>query len=156
MLLKKMREFIALDVSDKPGTSIKQRARARKIVISWSDDTAELSVVLTANVDAFNSENGAYGVRLQGAGIDTWSVELHGDNNSAVNPLTGQVILNRDTQNNETPAAWLARAEADPQKMQLQGDWLADLLHNPNLSVAALALGQMQAADAPPYNKFAR
>ena len=150
------RQFLSRVVSDKPGTggTIKQLARTRRIVLEWDDDTAELSVVLTAAVDLSANDNGSFGVRMPG--VTTTDVELHGDNESAVDPQTGVVLLNRDVAGGETQAAWLARAEADPRPLLLQGDWLAQLLDNPKVSIAALALGQLAAADTDPYNKFAR
>ena len=155
-LLRITREFLALDVADKPGTAgtIKQRARTRRIVLEWDDDTAELSVVLTAAVDLSAAENGQFGVRMPG--VTTPDVDLHGDNDSAVDPATGVVLLNRDVPGGETEAAWLARAEADERALMLQGDWLAGLLNNPKASIAQLAIGQLMAADTDPYNKFTR
>ncbi|MBJ6109451.1 hypothetical protein JAO73_10530 [Hymenobacter sp. BT523] len=159
MLTRTPRQFLSLPVADKAGTNglIKQTAVVRRIVLEWDPDTAELSVVQTNRLLLQANDNGQPGVHL--ATVQVPDVLLHGDNNSAVDPTTGEVWLNRDNvglPTEEPLAAWLARVEADPRQMELQGDWLEKLLHKPGTSIADISLGQLAAANQPPYNKFSQ
>ena len=153
-LIRNPRQFLQLDVSDKPGTggTIKQRSCVRRIVLEW-DDEAQLSIVQTCTRDLYAAENGGYGVRL--TNVVTTDVELHGDNHSAVHPLTGVVLLNRfEFDPEETQQAFEARVESDEREMELQGDWLMKHVRSGQFTIAQMSLSQLDAANKPPYRKF--
>jgi hypothetical protein len=147
-LLSITRSFIDVDVADRtPG--VKQRARWRKMIVTQDPLTGELVLELETWASQFADEAGAYGPALVGNGIVPYRVPLRGDNDTAVDPETGQVRYMRTT---ETPQQWLELLAAKPEPLLLQGDWFAGLMDK--MGITPLIRSFMEQANHPPFSKF--
>jgi hypothetical protein len=149
MLSQFTHSFIEIEVSDRaPG--IKQKARWRSMTPS-QDDAGQVSILVTVEVRLYEDVAGAYGPELTGNGLHPYQVTLVANNDTAVDPTTGEVLIVRQLQ---TPAEWLAQLEADPRQLMLQGDFFEVLIAYSPIAIGELLENFMRQADAPPFTKF--
>lgn len=142
------RPFLDVPVNDRtPG--LKQKLRWRKMLIEQHPVTGEISLQVETWATQYADENGDYGALISGNGIEPWRVPLRGDNATAVDPQTGQVLYMRTTENNEQ---WLALLNSKPEPLLLQGDWFAGLMEQ--MGITPLLRSFMEQANQPPFSKF--
>ena len=139
--------------------NIKQRAEFEQLTVTRNRQTGEFAVEILLAVDQYNCEDGNFGLLMQGNGISAYPVVLRGNNNCAVDPATGAVLLVREGDHNtneftETYPAFVGRCAADARLMKLQGNWLEDVFHDANVKMAEMVLGNMMLANGAQFNKF--
>ena len=144
---------ITVPVSDRTtdGTTFKQLARWLSMYPAQHPRTDEVTVQVRVQVSLYADNNGAYGELLTGKGLSSYEVTLHADNNSAVDPQTGEVLYIRG---NETPEEWAALLAADEAPLMLQGDWFEMLLNTRPVEIGPMIKQFIEQADQPPFNKF--
>jgi hypothetical protein len=146
-LISPPRTFIDVPVTDRtPG--VKQQARWNSLQAQQNPETGVLQLNVGVLVQPYADDNGAYGERLFGKGINPWNVLLVGNNDCAVNPDTGEVLYLRTT---ETDAQWVDLLNSKPEPLILQGDWFLGYMA---VHITPLLQSFMQAADRAPFNKF--
>lgn len=146
-------QFIEVEVSDRVygDTTLKQKARWVNMTISQDATTGFVSVNVKLRVFLFANDNGMYGEAISGKGLSTYDVLLVADNNTAVNPQTGEV---RYLRVNETPEQWAALLAEKPEPLMLQGSFFETLLHAAPVQIEPMLRSFMQMADQAPFSKF--
>ena len=138
MLYNPLTDFVILvDISDRVfgHTVIKQRALFKRLTHLDEPENPSFKMDITVQLYA-QQVDGSYGERLQGNGFRDYERQLSADNDSAVDPNTGKILLMRShtsTQDEadtitfsqqwpaESQADFLARCEADERTLTLQG-----------------------------------
>lgn len=144
-LLQIPRPFLDVDVTDRtPG--VKQKARWVSMLAKQDPRTGIVTVQLQVQVSQSNEQ----GEPLSGKGINTYSVPLLADNNSAVDPQTGAVRYMRV---NESDQEWLDSLDSKQEPLMLQGDWFLALMSQ-QIAITPLLRSFMEQADQPPFSKF--
>lgn len=153
-LLNFIHTFITSDVSDRKfgDTIVKQRARFKKMLIEQDLVTGRLSITITVITDQYGNEAGNYGILINGNGLSHYEIELHANNDSAVDPNTGQVLFNRNE--GELYDAWIERLGTTPTTVMLQGDFYESIMKHLPVNISDDILGNIVSANSAAYNKF--
>jgi hypothetical protein len=152
-LLPYQHTVIEVDVSDRivNNTIIKQKARWLSMLAAQDALSDLLTVQVRVRVSLYANDNGEYGPPLTGKGLSTYDVTLIADNNTAVNPGTGEV---RCIRNNETDEEWLTLVASHHEVLMYQGDWFAKLLNEQAVMIAPMLRDFMLQADQAPFSKY--
>lgn len=153
-LLPFQHQLITVAVADRRSadTTIKQRATFLALQAVQGPLTQEVMVNIRVRVDLYADAAGQYGELLSGRGLNSYEITLIADNNTAVDPRTGEVKHIRST---ESPTQWLALLDADEAPLMLQGDWFELLLNNQPVAIGPMIEQFIEQADQPPFSKFA-
>jgi hypothetical protein len=146
-------QYIDVEVSDRvsAGTVIKQRARFLSMLATQHPTAGVVIVTIKVRVDLFADNMGQYGEQLQGKGLSSYDVTLLADNNSAVDPATGAVLLMRT---NQLDTEWQQQLASYPAPLMLQGDWFEMLLNTQSVAIGPMLRQFIEQADQPPFSKF--
>lgn len=157
---------IELPVSDRvlEGTIVKQRVTFDRMnILAEAGVVHVVQLFLTVRLFAVTAENG-YGPELTGKGFSAYPVVLIADNNTAVDPATGDLLYIRLTEATvlnflagtveEMPAVqpgedrWHSYLDEKPEPLELQGRHFWYLSENVDVRIHDLIKKNIRQADA--------